>query len=543
MSNSGACLNSGEMFSVKFPTFRLLVVDDDTLYLKILEQMLKRCQYEVTTCTRAEDALSLLREDKNKFHLVICDVHMPDMDGFELLQQIALETDVPVIMMSADDRKSVVMKGVIHGARDYLIKPLRFESVENIWQHIVRSNKDEWKDKILDQPEEVEYSCVANEGRLKSSKKRTEERSDAATLKKARMVWSPELRKKFIQAVNHLGIDRAVPTKILELMNVPGLKREHVASHLQKHRLLLRKHQSGLNNALMGHSEATIGTLSNRLQALAPIDQLPAQNLGTWGRPATKSSISVPIADQINHFSFENPILRYQSQQQMNNSNKQSNLLYGIPTNVEQNPSFLGMNMQVGRISQPYLQAQNMLSESNNVLSRNGFVHDARGSMYNQVPRASSSAVDFSLNQNIPLGGSSFRLSDNSAMSTAKEDFNSVYIFDELYQQNVGSTFDVSYHSHGILSMEQSRQNVNAPIVEEVLCNGQEIGHVNPIDGPHVNAERYPGSSYQSTVFPETFGQEDLRSVFLEQQQQESVGPVEYEFGDEDEDALGNLSM
>lgn len=109
--------------------------------------------------------------------------------------------------MSADDRKSVVMKGVIHGARDYLIKPLRFESVENIWQHIVRPNKDEWKDKILDQPEEVEYSCVANEGRLKSSKKRTEERSDTAILKKARMVWSPELRIKFIQAVNHLGID------------------------------------------------------------------------------------------------------------------------------------------------------------------------------------------------------------------------------------------------------------------------------------------------------------------------------------------------
>lgn len=41
MSTSGACMNSGE-----FPTFRLLVVDDDTFYLNNLEQTLKKCQYE-----------------------------------------------------------------------------------------------------------------------------------------------------------------------------------------------------------------------------------------------------------------------------------------------------------------------------------------------------------------------------------------------------------------------------------------------------------------------------------------------------------------
>jgi YesN/AraC family two-component response regulator len=50
----------------------------------------------VTTCGRATEALELLREDKDKFDLVITDVYMPDMDGFELLQLVGLEMDLPV---------------------------------------------------------------------------------------------------------------------------------------------------------------------------------------------------------------------------------------------------------------------------------------------------------------------------------------------------------------------------------------------------------------------------------------------------------------
>ncbi|XP_069148971.1 two-component response regulator ARR2-like [Solanum lycopersicum] len=553
MSTSGACMNSGE-----FPTFRLLVVDDDTFYLNNLEQTLKKCQYEVTTCNRAEDALSLLRDNKNNFHLVIIDVHMPDMDGFELLKHIVLEMNLPVVMMSADDSRSVAMKCVIDGAHYCLIKPVSMESLQNIWQHIVRQNKDEWKCKILDQsgdveqPKEVEYSCVTNEVRLKSSKKKRaegyemEERSDTTTLKKARTTWSAELHRKFLEAVDFYGINKVVPKKILERMNVAGLKREQVASHLQKHRLIQRKNQSEQNNACMGDSEATIGTMSNRFQPLAPISQFPAQNLAIWGRPATNSPMFVPLADQRNHFSFENSMLRYQGQQQMNNRNEQTNLLYGIPTAVEQNPSYFGMNMPVGRISQPQLQAHNMLRESNKFLSQNGLVHNPRDSMYNQFPRASSSAIDCSLNQNISFAGSTFPMSGNSATSTTKEDVNSDDIFNELYQENVGSTLDTSYHSsihHGIWSMEQSGQNVNSNtlIAEAVLCSGQEIGHVNPVPRPYVNAERYPSSSYQSATFPEPSDQ-DLMSAMLEQQQQESDEPVAYaQFCDDNEDALGNF--
>lgn len=51
----------------------------------------------MTKSTRAERALDLLRDKRNVFDIVISDVHMPDMDGFKLLEQVGLEMDLPVI--------------------------------------------------------------------------------------------------------------------------------------------------------------------------------------------------------------------------------------------------------------------------------------------------------------------------------------------------------------------------------------------------------------------------------------------------------------
>ncbi|XP_010554998.1 PREDICTED: transcription factor PCL1 [Tarenaya hassleriana] len=63
----------------------------------------------------------------------------------------------------------------------------------------------------------------------------------ARTLKRPRLVWTPQLHKRFVDAVAHLGIKNAVPKTIMQLMSVEGLTRENVASHLQKYRLYLRR--------------------------------------------------------------------------------------------------------------------------------------------------------------------------------------------------------------------------------------------------------------------------------------------------------------
>ncbi|KAG6527431.1 transcription factor PCL1-like [Zingiber officinale] len=61
------------------------------------------------------------------------------------------------------------------------------------------------------------------------------------TLKRPRLVWTPQLHKRFVDAVAHLGIANAVPKTIMQIMGVEGLTRENVASHLQKYRLYLKR--------------------------------------------------------------------------------------------------------------------------------------------------------------------------------------------------------------------------------------------------------------------------------------------------------------
>lgn len=313
--------------SEQFPAgLRVLVVDDDVTCLKILEQQLRRCMYCVTSCPRATDALNLLRENKGCFDMVLSDVHMPDMDGFKLLEHVGLEMDLPVIMMSADGRTSAVMQGIRHGACDYLIKPIREEELKNLWQHVLRKqcigNKEHEQQSCslddVEQPKrgggDTDYASSFNsegaEGLSKTQKKRRDdkeedfdnENDDPTAAKKPRVVWSVELHQQFVSAVNHLGIDKAVPKRILELMNVPGLTRENVASHLQKFRLYLKRlsgvsqHQGGISSPYCGSVEPNVklgsfgGFDSGYIQTLAASGQVPPQMLAVLnaellGRP------------------------------------------------------------------------------------------------------------------------------------------------------------------------------------------------------------------------------------------------------------------
>ncbi|KAG5604874.1 hypothetical protein H5410_026366 [Solanum commersonii] len=98
MENSKTSAGFSSPRTDTFPAgLRVLVVDDDPTWLKILEKMLKKCSYQVTTCGLAREALHVLRERKDGFDIVISDVNMPDMDGFKLLEHVGLEMDLPVI--------------------------------------------------------------------------------------------------------------------------------------------------------------------------------------------------------------------------------------------------------------------------------------------------------------------------------------------------------------------------------------------------------------------------------------------------------------
>ncbi len=218
--------------------------------------------------------------------MVISDVIMPDMDGFKLLELVGLEMDLPVIskyrcyldlnvlqelcllfflwstllkkcvfylellsliitkvsaltelycvaVMSANGAVSAVMKGITHGACDYLLKPVRIEELRNIWQHVVRKKRNVSKE--LEQSPSAdggehqngEYASSGNDStdaNWKLSRKRREAKEhdddndldgdDPSCLKKPRVVWSVDLHQQFVCAVNQLGVDsKFLPTQ------------------------------------------------------------------------------------------------------------------------------------------------------------------------------------------------------------------------------------------------------------------------------------------------------------------------------------------
>ncbi|KAF8403697.1 hypothetical protein HHK36_011801 [Tetracentron sinense] len=121
----------------------------------------------------------------------------------------------------------------------------------------------------------------------------------ARTLKRPRLVWTPQLHKRFVDAVAHLGIKNAVPKTIMQLMSVDGLTRENVASHLQKYRLYLKRMQgitSGGGGAAGSLSAADAAT--DHLFASAPV---PPHFLHPGRAPSDHLLPFVPVAAALQH--------------------------------------------------------------------------------------------------------------------------------------------------------------------------------------------------------------------------------------------------
>ena len=106
----------------------ILVIDDDRNILAIIEMYLKKEGYEVVTCERGDTAIEAFR--KAAPSLVVLDVMLPGMDGWEVLAKLREESAVPVIMLTAKGDTTDRIQGLDLGADDYMAKP--FEAKELI---------------------------------------------------------------------------------------------------------------------------------------------------------------------------------------------------------------------------------------------------------------------------------------------------------------------------------------------------------------------------------------------------------------------------
>jgi class 3 adenylate cyclase len=104
----------------------LLVVDDNKVNRLLLGRGLEQQGHKVAFAENGRQALELLRQDE--FDLMLLDIQMPEMDGYQVLEQVAADLelrDIPVIVTSALEELDSVVRCIEMGAEDYLIKPVK----------------------------------------------------------------------------------------------------------------------------------------------------------------------------------------------------------------------------------------------------------------------------------------------------------------------------------------------------------------------------------------------------------------------------------
>jgi len=99
----------------------ILLIDDDAKLGELLEEYFKQFDFSLTCATKPSQGIGLLHD--HSYDIVILDVMLPEMDGFETLRQIRKEYSVPVLMLTARGETTDRIVGLELGADDYLPKP------------------------------------------------------------------------------------------------------------------------------------------------------------------------------------------------------------------------------------------------------------------------------------------------------------------------------------------------------------------------------------------------------------------------------------
>lgn len=107
---------------------RILLVEDEENIREVVKLNLELEEYEVITSDNGKDALKKIEEQH--FDLLVLDVMLPDVDGFQICEQVRLSNmDVPIIFLTAKDTSLDRINGLKKGADDYLTKPFHLEEL------------------------------------------------------------------------------------------------------------------------------------------------------------------------------------------------------------------------------------------------------------------------------------------------------------------------------------------------------------------------------------------------------------------------------
>jgi len=109
---------------------RILVIDDDASILKLVSDVLTEEGFSVITASCGEEGIKKVH--RSKPNLIILDLRLPDMNGFQICQTLKKDknvSDIPIIMLTVKSTKSSTVAGLEMGADDYIVKPFNQEEL------------------------------------------------------------------------------------------------------------------------------------------------------------------------------------------------------------------------------------------------------------------------------------------------------------------------------------------------------------------------------------------------------------------------------
>lgn len=108
--------------------FKILVVEDDRELNRSVCSFLNQSGYETTGCLNANDAYDAMVD--SVFDLIVSDIMMPDIDGFEFVKSVrAINEDIPILFMTARDDFAAKQRGYRVGVDDYMVKPIDLDEL------------------------------------------------------------------------------------------------------------------------------------------------------------------------------------------------------------------------------------------------------------------------------------------------------------------------------------------------------------------------------------------------------------------------------
>ena len=129
----------------------LLIVEDDITIRQGLKFYLEQENFNVMSVEFASDAIKTI--SNNHIDLILLDVNLPDMDGFELFKEIKKIIDIPIIFLTANDLEVSIVRGLDMGADDYITKPFKARELVSRIKNVLRrvnNNQDNNLIKIRD---------------------------------------------------------------------------------------------------------------------------------------------------------------------------------------------------------------------------------------------------------------------------------------------------------------------------------------------------------------------------------------------------------